>query len=100
MFVDGMVNAAKENGIAMTSNRVGGMFGLFFSEEKDITNFEQVSRCNIEQFNQFFHGMLAQGINLAPSAYEAGFMSAAHTEQDIEETIASAVLCFLNINES
>ena len=100
LFVDGIVNAAKEHEIPMTSNRVGGMFGLFFSEEQNITNFEQVSRCNIEQFNHFFHGMLAQDINLAPSAYEAGFMSSAHTEADIKETIASAVLCFLNLNES
>lgn len=100
MFIDGIVNAARENDIAMTSNRVGGMFGLFFSDEDNITNFEQVSKCNIEQFNQFFHGMLAQGVNLAPSAYEAGFMSAAHTEEDIKDTIASATLCFHNLNDA
>ena len=99
MFVDGIVKAAHENNIPMSSNRVGAMFGLFFSEEQNIANFDQVSSCNVEQFNQFFHGMLAQGINLAPSAYEAGFMSTAHTEEDIKETIASAVLSFKNISQ-
>ena len=90
MFVDGMVKAANDNGVPMTSNSVGGMFGLFFSDIENIANFEQVSTCNIDQFNQFFHGMLKAGINLAPSAYEAGFMSAAHTEKDINDTLAAA----------
>lgn len=99
LFVDGIVQMAHKHDVAMTSNRVGGMFGLFFSEEQNISNFEQVSRCNIEAFNQFFHGMLAQGVNLAPSAYEAGFMSAAHTHQDIKDTIASAEVCFLHAKE-
>ncbi len=94
MFVDGMVAAASENGIPMTSNRVGGMFGLFFSEEKKITNFQQVSKCNVEQFNTFFHGMLAQGIYLAPASYEAGFMSSAHTDSDIEDTLSAAKTVF------
>ena len=74
----------------MSSNQMGGMFGLFFSEESDIATFEQVSRCNIERFNAFFHGMLAEGIYFAPSAYEAGFMSLAHTDADINATIAAA----------
>jgi len=94
IFVEGMVAAAKEHGVPMTSNRVGGMFGLFFSEEKKITNFEQVSRCNVEQFNRFFHGMLAQGVYLAPASYEAGFMSSAHTESDINDTLTAASLVF------
>lgn len=98
MFVDGMVNAAKQNEIPMTSNRVGGMYGLFFSNEENIANFEQVSRCNVEQFNQFFHGMLAENIYLAPSAYEAGFMSAAHTEADINDTLAAASRVFANLD--
>ncbi len=97
MFVEGMMRVAKENDVAMSSNRVGGMFGLFFSEEENIANFEQVSRCDIEKFNQFFHGMLFQGVNLAPSAYEAGFMSSAHTKQDITDTLAAASLTFASI---
>ena len=68
-------------------------------KKENIADFEQVSRCNIEQFNQFFHGMLAQGINLAPSAYEAGFMSIAHTEQDIKDTIVAAELSYKNITQ-
>jgi len=97
MFVDGMVNAAKQNGTPLSSHQVGGMFGLFFSEDENITNFEQVSRCNVEQFNQFFHAMLKQNIYLAPSAYEAGFMSVAHTENDIKQTINAANTAFSSL---
>ncbi|MEH6457263.1 MAG: glutamate-1-semialdehyde 2,1-aminomutase [Cocleimonas sp.] len=97
MFVNGMVAVAKENGIPMTSHQVGGMFGLFFSAEENITNFEQVSRCNVEQFNQFFHGMLKHNIYLAPSAYEAGFMSVAHTEDDIKQTLIAANIVFASL---
>ena len=63
------------------------MFGLFFSVEKSITTFEQVMSCNKERFNKFFHGMLDKGIYLAPSAYEAGFVSSAHINEDIQKTI-------------
>ena len=66
------------------------MFGLFFSNEKKITNFDQVMACNAIQFKQFFHGMLSAGVYLAPSAFEAGFVSAAHTGKDIEDTIDHA----------
>ncbi|MGK0270937.1 MAG: glutamate-1-semialdehyde 2,1-aminomutase [Cocleimonas sp.] len=97
MFVDGMVAAAAEHGIPMTSNRVGGMFGLFFSEENKITNFQQVSNCNVEQFNKFFHGMLAQGVYLAPASYEAGFMSSAHTDSDIKDSLSAAKTVFANL---
>ena len=89
-LVSGILAAAKEANIAMTSNQVGGMFGLFFSDADKIENFAQVSECNIDRFKPFFHGMLAQGIYLAPSAYEAGFVSAAHTNEDIDKTIAAA----------
>ncbi len=89
-FVLGMISEAKVAEIPMTSNQVGGMFGLFFSEENKIENFAQVSECNIERFNSFFHQMLNSGINLAPSAYEAGFLSCAHSEQDIKDTLLAA----------
>jgi glutamate-1-semialdehyde 2,1-aminomutase len=65
------------------------MFGLFFSDQQ-VTSFEQATKCNIEQFKKFFHGMLDAGVYLAPSAYEAGFVSAAHSEQDLQNTIDAA----------
>jgi glutamate-1-semialdehyde 2,1-aminomutase len=89
-LVDGIIEAAKQAGIPMTSNQVGGMFGLFFTETEKVQNFKQATECNLERFNKFFHGMLDEGVYLAPSAYEAGFVSSVHTEQDIEATIAAA----------
>ncbi len=85
-LTDGILDAAKTANIAMTANRVGGMFGLFFSEQP-VHSFEQATQCNSEHFKTFFHGMLDAGIYLAPSAYEAGFVSAAHTEADLQKTI-------------
>ena len=96
-MVKGMLLAASDNGVPMTSNRVGAMFGLFFSKEQTITNFAQVQQCDIETFNRFFHGMLNEGVNLAPSAYEAGFVSSAHTDQDIDNTIAAARKVFVSL---
>jgi len=92
-LTDGILAAAKNAGIAMTCNRVGGMFGLFFSDQQ-VTSFEQATKCNIEQFKKFFHGMLDEGVYLAPSAYEAGFVSAAHSEQDLQNTIDAAAKVF------
>ncbi len=97
MFVTGMLDRAKQHDIPLTCNQVGGMFGLFFSEEDKIENFEQVSNCNIERFNRFFHSMLNAGVNMAPSAYEAGFMSSAHTTEDINETLDAASSAFANL---
>jgi glutamate-1-semialdehyde 2,1-aminomutase len=88
-LTDGILAAAKDAGINMTCNRVGGMFGLFFNDQK-VTSFEQATQCNVDQFKAFFHGMLDEGIYLAPSAYEAGFVSAAHTEDDLQKTIDAA----------
>ena len=96
-LVSGILEKAKAANIPMTSNSVGGMFGLFFSEEHKIENFEQVSNCNIERFNRFFHQMLDAGVNLAPSAYEAGFLSSAHSDQDIEETLNAAEKSLANL---
>ena len=93
-LVDGILDAAKTAGIPMTSNQVGGMFGLFFTEAEAVTDFYQVTSCNIDRFNLFFHGMLERGVYLAPSAYEAGFVSSAHSDADIQATVdaAAAVL--------
>ncbi|MCH8553020.1 MAG: glutamate-1-semialdehyde 2,1-aminomutase [Natronospirillum sp.] len=89
-LVQGMQREADAAGIPFTTNQVGSMFGFFFSEEKNIRRFEQVTRCDIERFKRFFHLMLEHGVYLAPSAFEAGFMSDAHTDADIEETLSAA----------
>ena len=86
----GFVTRARAFDIPMTENHVGGMFGLFFTEDSEVQNFAQVTQCNIERFKLFFHGMLEQGVYLAPSAYEAGFVSGAHGSQEIKETLVSA----------
>lgn len=91
----GLTECAAAANIPFTTNQLGSMFGLFFSREP-IQNFEQVLACNIDLFNQFFHSMLQQKIYLAPSAYEAGFVSAAHTNADIENTISAAEKAFAN----
>ncbi|MCK9605403.1 MAG: glutamate-1-semialdehyde 2,1-aminomutase [Methylomonas sp.] len=90
----GLQLRADQAGIAFTTNQVGGMFGLFFSEEKNVSRFSQVMQCNQERFKRFFHGMLEQGIYLAPSAFEAGFVSAAHTDADIQATVEAAGAVF------
>ncbi|MCW8946852.1 MAG: glutamate-1-semialdehyde 2,1-aminomutase [Sedimenticola sp.] len=89
-LVAGLQAEADAAGIAMTTNQVGGMFGLFFTDAKHVTNFAQAMACRQEQFKTFFHAMLEQGVYLAPSAFEAGFVSAAHSEEDIQATIAAA----------
>ncbi len=96
-LVNGILDAAKANSIAMQANRVGAMFGLFFTEQPQVSRFEHVSQCDVERFKRFFHGMLAQGINLAPSAFEAGFVSSAHTDEQIQTTIQAASRVFAEI---
>jgi len=90
VLVTGIVAKAQARGIAMTENHVGGMFGLFFSEEDKVTGYSQVMASNADRFKLFFHGMLEEGIYLAPSAFEAGFVSSAHTDADIDATIEAA----------
>ncbi len=89
-LVNGILEKASSHGIPMTQNIVGGMFGLFFTEAETVTNFEQATQCNLERFQKFFHGMLDQGIYMAPSAYEAGFVSLMHSSDDIQATIDAA----------
>lgn len=88
-LAEGIVQQAAAAQIAMTCNYVGGMFGLFFTSEK-VQNYNQAVSCNVDRFKLFFHGMLEKGIYLAPSAFEAGFLSAAHSDADIDATIAAA----------
>ena len=90
----GIVAAADEKNIALTSSSVGGMFGIFFSAEEKVTNFSQVSGCDIDLFKKFHRLMLNQGIYLAPSAYETGFVSAAHTNKELDQTINAASIAF------
>lgn len=87
---EGLEQAAQEKGIPFTTNHIGTMWGGFFTDESTISNYQQVMNCNIDQFNQFFHGMLAKGVYLAPASYEAGFMSTSHTDEDIAATINAA----------
>ena len=99
-FLEGMQAVADHNGIAMTSNQVGGMFGLFFTDADKVENYAQVMACDAERFNRFFHGMLERGINLAPSAFEAGFLSAAHSDDDIQFTVQAANEVFATISST
>ncbi|MEA3405712.1 MAG: glutamate-1-semialdehyde 2,1-aminomutase [Pseudomonadota bacterium] len=89
-LVNGLQAAADEYNIPFTTNQVGAMYGYFFSEEKNISRFAQVAQGNMERFKAFYHGMLDEGVYLAPSAFEAGFVSSAHTDADIDNTIAAA----------
>jgi glutamate-1-semialdehyde 2,1-aminomutase len=96
-LVEGVLAAAKEAGIPLTANKVGSMFGFFFTDEEQVTNYQQVMACNTERFNRFFHGMLDEGVYLAPASYEAGFMSAAHSDEDIDATIEAARRVFAKL---
>ena len=93
-LVNGIVAAAKTNNISMTANSIGGMFGLFFSSEEKVTNFSQASNCDIELFKKFYKSMIKQGVYLAPSAYECGFLSDAHGKHEIDQTINAALTTF------
>ena len=93
-LVRGLTTRAKAFDVALTANHVGGMFGLFFTEEEQVKNYYQVTNCDMERFKLFFHGMLEQGIYLAPSAFEAGFVSAAHGEREVKNTLISAEQVF------
>jgi len=86
-LVEGLQAQADAAGIGFTTNQVGGMFGYFFSTESTITRFDQVTRCDMKAFQRFYHGMLQAGVYLAPSAYEAGFVSATHSDSVIDATL-------------
>jgi glutamate-1-semialdehyde 2,1-aminomutase len=96
-LVEGLEARAQAAGIPLTSNHVGSMWGIFFSDEEKIINYQQVMQCDTERFAKFFHGMLAEGVYLAPASYEAGFMSAAHTDQDITDTLDAAERVFATL---
>ncbi len=93
-LTSGLKDRAAQAGIALTTNSVGGMFGLFFSSDPQVTRFAQVMHCDQNLFKRFFHAMLEQGIYLAPSAFEAGFVSNAHSDEDLEKTLDSTAAVF------
>ncbi len=90
-------DAAENANVPFFADSRGGMFGLFFTEAKSIASFNDVMNCDQERFKTFFHGMLEQGVYMAPSAFEAGFISAAHTQQDIEKTVQAASTVFASL---
>ncbi|KGJ91653.1 glutamate-1-semialdehyde 2,1-aminomutase [Colwellia psychrerythraea] len=94
----GIKAAAERNGINLSVNYVGAMFGFFFTEDKEtITTYEQATQCDGEMFKRFFHLMLAEGVYLAPSAYETGFLSTAHNDEIIEKTLVAVDKCFAQL---
>jgi glutamate-1-semialdehyde 2,1-aminomutase len=92
----GLECAAAKHGVAFTTNHVCGMFGLFFNAER-VSSYAQATRCDVAAFRRFFHGMLARGVYLAPSAFEAGFLSSAHADADIEATLVAADAVFAEL---
>src|SRR4029078_1027470 len=95
-LVDGLRSAAADAGVPFSADSEGGMFGVFFRAEAP-KSFRQVMESDVQAFHRFFHAMLARGVYLAPSAYEAGFVSAAHTDADIAATIAAAKAAFARV---
>jgi len=96
-LIEGLKQAARAANVPFAANHVCGMFGLFFTDKTPVRYFREVMACDVERFKRFFHGMLEEGIYLAPSAYEAGFVSAAHSEAQIDATIAAARRVFARI---
>ncbi len=93
-LLEGFREAAERHGIALCTQSVGGMFGLFFTDAPNVTSFAGVQDCDAVRFGRFFHHMLESGVYLAPSAFEAGFMSQAHQTADLELTIEAADRAF------
>jgi len=89
-LVEGLAAAANEAGIPLATEYAGGMFGFIFTDGGPVRRFSQVASADIGRFKKFFHGMLSEGVYLAPSAYEAGFVSAAHGDTEITRTVDAA----------
>jgi glutamate-1-semialdehyde 2,1-aminomutase len=96
-LVHGIASAARDARVPLATNHVCGMFGLFFTSAPKVTAYADAMRCDVERFKRFFHGMLDEGVYLAPSAFEAGFVSAAHSAADIDATIAAAARVFARL---
>jgi glutamate-1-semialdehyde 2,1-aminomutase len=89
-LVDGLASAAADAGVPVAVENQGGMFGLVFTDKAPVQTYADVAAADVDRFRKFFHGMLEEGVYLAPSAFEAGFVSAAHGEAEIEQTISAA----------
>jgi glutamate-1-semialdehyde 2,1-aminomutase len=98
ILMEKLTTAAAGAGITLSSNHVCGMFGFFFTTERSVDRYEKVMACDVERFKRFFHGMLNEGVYFAPSAFEAGFLSAAHSAADIDATTAAAARVFASMN--
>jgi glutamate-1-semialdehyde 2,1-aminomutase len=94
--VEGLAAQAREAGVTFSSQSIGSMFGIYFHNAPP-RSFAEVMQCDRERFKRFFHAMLERGVYLAPSAYEAGFVSAAHGDAEIEATLAAARAAFAQI---
>ncbi|HTV97182.1 MAG TPA: glutamate-1-semialdehyde 2,1-aminomutase [Steroidobacteraceae bacterium] len=94
LLVQRLAGAAASCGVALSTNHLCGMFGLFFTGERHVDSFAKVMACDVERFKRFFHRMLEEGVYFAPSAFEAGFVSAAHSPADIDATVAAAMRTF------
>lgn len=94
---EGLQQRADVAGIPFMTQQVGAMFGLFFTSASSVSNFAEATTCNTEAFNRFFHAMLQEGVYLAPSAYEAGFVSSCHGDQELEATLAAAEKAFASL---
>lgn len=93
-----LTDSAHAANIPFLMTRVCGMFGIYFTDQNEITRFEDVKKCDVKRFQHFFHDMLKEGIYFAPSAFEAGFISSAHGDEEIEKTLAAAEKVFLRIS--
>ncbi len=93
-LLQGLQQAAAAAGVPLCTNQVGGMFGIFFTDQPKVTSYQQATHCDVDAFKRFFHLMLKEGIYLAPSAYEAGFLSLAHSDADLFATIEAAKRSF------
>lgn len=96
-LAEGFKALATKHGIPMSINYVGSMFGLFFTDVEKVTNYQQAINCNSKQFNHFYHGMLENGVYLAPASYEAGFVSGAHSQEIIQQTLEIADLVLADV---
>ena len=99
-LAEGMKKVANKHGIPMSVNYAGSMFGIFFTDEERVTNYQQATSCNTEQFNLFYHGMLENGVYFAPASYEGGFVSAAHTDEIVQQTLDIADKVLANVAAS
>ena len=96
-LVHGLRDAARAAGVPLATNHVCGMFGLFFTDAAQVNSYAEATACDVERFKRFFHGMLDEGVYLAPSAFEAGFVSAAHGDAEIDATVAAAARVFARL---